>query len=364
MNYLFFDIECCDGAHICEFGYVLCDQGFNVIQRQTLLINPEEKFRLSARNDGSGLKLTFSHKEYYSSPKFPKRYQIIKNIIEAQGQLILGHSVKNDALFLKTACERYQKPILNFEFYDTQRIFSGMFSSVGALSLEKIAQELGIEILQNLHKSEDDAYLTMLVAKRLCETRGCGLVELLADFPTCRGESSADRVCYINETLESLLKQLQADENAVSKAKKERLFKIFLENYQSTTAKSEELKGVKVCVSSLYERAHFKKSVALVCEIYARGGKYTTNAFESNIFLKDDGVQVGEQPKNCARLTAALEKAKGKNKKFAIYTVDEFLAGLGVSEGALKDKPLPDKRYFKQQKRMQVQAEKANPYRH
>lgn len=25
MKYLFFDIECCDGHHICEFGYVLIE---------------------------------------------------------------------------------------------------------------------------------------------------------------------------------------------------------------------------------------------------------------------------------------------------------------------------------------------------
>ena len=26
LRYLFFDIECCDGKHMCSFGYVVCDE--------------------------------------------------------------------------------------------------------------------------------------------------------------------------------------------------------------------------------------------------------------------------------------------------------------------------------------------------
>ena len=30
MRYLFFDIECCNGRDICEFGYVITDTEFNI----------------------------------------------------------------------------------------------------------------------------------------------------------------------------------------------------------------------------------------------------------------------------------------------------------------------------------------------
>lgn len=46
MKYLSFDIECCDGQHICEFGYVLIDEQFNVLERDCITINPEYKFKL------------------------------------------------------------------------------------------------------------------------------------------------------------------------------------------------------------------------------------------------------------------------------------------------------------------------------
>ena len=33
MRYLSFDIECCDGRSICEFGYVITDESFNIIEK-------------------------------------------------------------------------------------------------------------------------------------------------------------------------------------------------------------------------------------------------------------------------------------------------------------------------------------------
>lgn len=43
MKYLSFDIECCDGRHICEFGYVVADEKFNVLERDCITMNPEYK---------------------------------------------------------------------------------------------------------------------------------------------------------------------------------------------------------------------------------------------------------------------------------------------------------------------------------
>lgn len=51
MRYLCFDIECCDGQHICEFGYVITDENLAVQKKGILLINPREKFRLTGRRD-------------------------------------------------------------------------------------------------------------------------------------------------------------------------------------------------------------------------------------------------------------------------------------------------------------------------
>ena len=74
MKYLFFDIECCDGAHICEFGYVLTNDKFEILDRDFFLINPEKEFNLTGRKDQRDLQLHFSEEEY-GSPLY-----IISNI--------------------------------------------------------------------------------------------------------------------------------------------------------------------------------------------------------------------------------------------------------------------------------------------
>ena len=47
MRYLCFDIECCDGQHICEFGYVIPDENLAVQKKGRRLIKPKEKFRMT-----------------------------------------------------------------------------------------------------------------------------------------------------------------------------------------------------------------------------------------------------------------------------------------------------------------------------
>ena len=60
MRYLAFDIECCDGKHICEFGYVIADDKFKILEKDIILINPESRFDLAERSGSKGLNLFFT----------------------------------------------------------------------------------------------------------------------------------------------------------------------------------------------------------------------------------------------------------------------------------------------------------------
>ena len=108
MDLLFFDIECCDGRHICEFGYVLTDMSFNVIEQGVITINPEMPFELSGRPNQRDIELFFSDAKYYMSPVFPEYYERIKGLIEAPERIVMGHAIGNDAKFLRTACEIFR----------------------------------------------------------------------------------------------------------------------------------------------------------------------------------------------------------------------------------------------------------------
>ena len=199
MNYLFFDIECCDGAHICEFGYVLTNDKFEVLDRDFFLINPEKKFNLTGRKDQRDLQLHFSEEEYYNSPLFTEYYERIKNLIEAKDQLVIGHAVSNDAGFLRTACRVYRRFPINFEFYDSQRMYSEFFNDKKSVALEKAGEKLHLEKVNYLHKSDDDAFLTMTLVRSMCELMELPLEQFVLLCSTAKGESKGNKIHYFSE---------------------------------------------------------------------------------------------------------------------------------------------------------------------
>lgn len=180
MNYLYFDIECCDGRNICSFGYVLVDNMFNLIKKKDIIINPEAKFKLGRKDFDPEIDLAYSYKDFKCHKNFACHYDKIKAILTQKDIVILGHSVNNDILFLDIACERYKLPKINILAYDTQAIASKYDNNSKNMSLENIATKLEIDLNKlSLHKSCDDAYLTMLIIEKICKKCDLNIDELL-----------------------------------------------------------------------------------------------------------------------------------------------------------------------------------------
>ena len=119
MKILFFDLEyasCKNGCKICEFGYVITNEKFEIIERNNLIINP---YISNDEWDWWALKhiLTRTKKEYEERLTFNKYYPKIKEIIESC-DYVLGHSLNNDAKALNDDCKRYNLPSIDFDFYD------------------------------------------------------------------------------------------------------------------------------------------------------------------------------------------------------------------------------------------------------
>ena len=86
MNLVFFDIECA-GVHktyakICAFGYVMCDEKFNIIEKRDILINPKGRFELTDRRGDKGIVLPYNYDEFKNYPKFSAVYPEIKASLE------------------------------------------------------------------------------------------------------------------------------------------------------------------------------------------------------------------------------------------------------------------------------------------
>ena len=173
MRYVFFDIECADGGKgsICSFGYVITDESFRELESFDIIINPESRFYLVGRAKRSDIILSYSEDEFRKAPKFPVFYHKIRSLLEAEDQVVVGHSVQDDVGFLCKACARYGLPALNFCFVDSQSLYSSAYQMSGQLGLDRACEMFSIPKPKDVHNSEEDARATMLFVEKICKER-------------------------------------------------------------------------------------------------------------------------------------------------------------------------------------------------
>ena len=172
MRYLFFDIECADGNRaICEYGYVLTDEKFNVLRKRNILMDPECPFNLTGREGQEDLVLTYPYSEYYKYYPFDDSYETIKNLMTQKDLLIFGHAVNNDIGFLFKDCNRYRLPLFDYTAYDIQKMLpvfdkqNKKYTSLENAFVDLVPLEIRSELKD--HRACDDAMKTMLVFKAM-----------------------------------------------------------------------------------------------------------------------------------------------------------------------------------------------------
>ncbi len=193
MRYLFFDIECADGYRaICEFGYVIVDETFNVLFKRNLLVDPEERFNLRDRPNQDDLFLTYEESYYKKFYPFDDKdvYDFIKNLMVQKDVMIFGHSIKNDINFLFKDCERYNLELFDFVAYDIQKmlpVFSKAnqkFTSLETAYENYVPKEIRKSLLD--HRAVDDAMKTMLVFKAMVKELEFSINDFLEACPNSK----------------------------------------------------------------------------------------------------------------------------------------------------------------------------------
>lgn len=282
MTYLFFDIECanCDNGvgKICSFGYVLCDNKFNVLEKKDLLINPNAKFSYGVMSK-KFITLGYPQSEFLCQPKFNERYPDIKDILTKPDQIVIGHAVDNDVNFILGDCDRYHLPIFEYDFYDSQELYRVHNNRSLHQNLSAICEELNITV-GNAHRSDEDAEMTMQVTKVLCQNQNIGLPELLNQYPTCQHKMS------------DLIKKHNL-------RKEFYLFKQFLNHCErEKTLKNEKIEGKTFCFSRKVETMDYGITARIIQNILDCGGNYTNDVEKADYFIRGKG--------GCDRLTRAL----------------------------------------------------------
>lgn len=343
MDYLFYDIECSDGRHMCSFGYVITDEYFNILEKADILINPEAIFHTGAwskknREKDPGIELAYPKERFKANPTFPARYERIQRLLQHDDRKIIGFSHHNDALFLTVACKRYELPIIDYKFYDAQEMFGESRNIVNQVALNAIAEALEVDLSKLVqHRSDDDAEASMLVTKALCEVLGLTLEELIGHCPRCAGEVTAEGKCkyYVREAkrAEKRMRAAAVRSNRMTTKNLEE-FKKYVRGLKPDPILELTFRGKKVTLNSPYEYKHFKETCLIAKEIAARGGKYVRMGSEADIYVAD------EQGKRCMRLPH-VKRAIAAGKAVETITFGELLTRLSLTEKELENAEFP-----------------------
>lgn len=353
MKYLFFDCEfanCHDGKEkICEFGYVMVNESFNVLYKDNIIINPNIK---DNEWDWYALKkiLTRKREDYKSKLLFPAYHKKIVSIIQS-ADFILGHSINGDVHALNCELQRYNLPQLDFDFYDIKEIYKAYSDNRKDVSVENMLSELGIQGDDNKHDAGADAFNTMLELKTILKKLEFKIEEMIEVCPNAKDKTENflidSRVRAEQERIKRQKAMLEGDysdgSNDMLRMRKrcnKKIFVQFLDNVQVTAEGSEKCKDKKICISTNYECHHFKEMMNLVQIIKNEGGEYTLKASDADLFVtfatyKDDGMPWYCNRENC--VDSLIAEGKGIQK----ITFEEFLYMLGMTNEELECLPLP-----------------------
>ena len=319
MKYLSFDIECCDGQHICEFGYVLIDEKFNIIERDCITINPEYKFNLTGRERESDISLAFPEEVYYSSPTFDFYYERIKSILTTPDCQIIGFSLSNDAGFLATAYELYEKEPISFTYYDFQKLYQGYTKAKNRTSVEGFVEELQITDI-TLHKSDDDSWAVIRALQIIGERESLTLPETLKMLKKRNNDYQAERA---KERNLSLIEKI----NSGNRKAQNEFMKNFIHRLQPSEEKQDELFfGKSVCISSHFQRFRFNEFLSIIERLYEYGATYTGKASLCDIFIE---YQEGKDEE--IRFASVKHAEEADNKSIRIMSLEEALKALNLT---------------------------------
>ncbi|MBO7178437.1 MAG: hypothetical protein J6V69_04985 [Clostridia bacterium] len=302
MKYLFFDIECSDGMRICEFGYVITDEQYNVLEREVIPMNPESKFEVLERRGKPALELYYTETYYKMCPTFPFYYDKIKGLLQDSDMISVAHDGENDCKFLRVACSRYGLDEIELSFVDSQAFSEYVHNEYGNISLERAIEKYNLAKPVFLHRSDEDSYLVCQLIQKLTAESGVALKDVREKIPTICGNSQKASMLHQKHEIKKLVRTLGKKKNPIQ----------------------NKLTDKQLCFSITYENAYFKETMELIRILSRCNCRYETNLKECHYF-----VQMEEDDVMDKREISAMEERR--NGRIEILGREEFLAILNVS---------------------------------
>jgi len=322
VHYLFFDIECANCFDNCgkisSFGYVLTDDKFKVLLKKDIIMNPAAKFDWYLLNHNM---VRYPVEKFTSAEKFPVWYKDLKALLEAKDTFVVGYAVENDVKFLCDECNRYKLPTFSFTYYDAQTLFKS-YNDIHAHkeALSKSMTKLGIYELgfMDQHKSDDDAEMTMLVAKKMCDNLGISLSELIGLVPHSKGN--------VDAYLKSFVKELNDPKKTHTKGLKFKMLYRLMDVGvpQKGSVKLSEIAGQTITFTKEFEFFQYYKAAYLIQKLINAGGIYSPDARKCTLFVQVENTVDSR--------VEAVVKAIDEGKKAQIVNLAGFLKLLKITK--------------------------------
>lgn len=341
MKYLFFDLEFASsmgGVHsICEFGYVVVDKNFQILEKNNLIINPNIS---NAEWDYRALKtlLTRKKNKYEYRATFDKFYSLIAKIIQ-DADIVLGHSLDGDAKALNDDCIRYNLPSIDFDFYDIMYFYQDFKNSNDAISLTNILEELEVESNPNFHDAEADAENTMQAVKAILNKLEMSLEDLISVSPSSKNRnenfiiSGIEKSNKRNQWIWEFQDFFKNGKDVILHGKwQEYLLTSFIQTCEKSTSSKQVLDNKSIYLSINKEKTKLKPILSLVQFAVDAGAKIVLNKKECDILVKNNSADDSKLD---------IEKLnKERTKPIEIINYDDFYKLLGISSSILKQSPL------------------------
>ena len=358
MKYLFFDIECANCyqncAKIFSLGYCITDENFNVLhEKEDVLINPRDRFDWYVAKK----MMAYPREIFKDKPPFPDFYDRFKEMFEDEDTMVIGYAVTNDVHFLHDDCKRYGLAPYTYKFYDVQQLYARQPVNNTAKNLEDSLLSWCDVEPENLHRSDEDAYNTMLIMKAIAAYHGTDIPGLMEMFPDCGGSTENGVIDYAWKKPEGEKKkkrhrskkkktegeaapaeELAPDTSNYMERGSENA-ELFVEYLNSVapkkTRKPPLLSGHTVTVGINYQRTHFNEMLYLVQMITNAGGRYTLSTKEA------DTLYVYGDMESDPRYAVAMDMQRD-GEEIDIVPIKSLFDILETSEVRLSRKPKMD----------------------
>ena len=271
-------------AKICAFGYVVCDEQFNIIKKEDILINPKGGFHLTDRKGEKGLELPYDYSEFKKHPPFPAVYPFVRSLLEDKNNLVFGHAIMNDVKYLDLETRRFHLPSFNFSFLDSQIMYMTHVNDFSRqFGLEYITENLNVVFTP--HRAADDAYATMKIVEELCRihcTTPLGLAGVLGI------KQGAIRSHNIVRPTSSAFEIYVRERDAARERRGRNRTKFYVYLSRRKKKKGGSLYGQTFTFSRNLED-DIDVSIPLVGEIYEKGGVYSQKLGDCTVYVCAEG---------------------------------------------------------------------------